>query len=255
MAAAPAPFLDFDHVSKRFGTTLAVDNVSLSIARGAFVALVGASGSGKSTLLKTANRLIEPDAGRVLIDGTDVAAGPAPLLRRRIGYVFQGVGLFAHRTIAENIAMVPLISGDGRPSHARIGELLDLVDLPHEIGSRYPDELSGGQRQRVGIARALAGDSHLLLMDEPFGALDPITRASLGERVRALHDELGLTTVMVTHDMAEALLLASRVLVMEAGRIVADETPAALLAGAGGETAQTLVAVPLEQARRLGGSA
>ena len=252
---AASSFLAFDHVSKRFGTTLAVDDVSLSIARGAFVALVGASGSGKSTLLKTANRLVEPDAGRVLIVGADVSAGSAPLLRRRIGYVFQGVGLFAHRTVAENIAMVPLIAGAGRLSEERIGKLLDLVELPRAIASRYPEALSGGQRQRVGIARALAGDSHLLLMDEPFGALDPITRASLGERVRALHGKLGLTTVMVTHDMAEALLLASRVLVMEAGRIVADETPAALLAGAGGEAAQALVAVPREQARRLGAPA
>ncbi|MEN7537977.1 ABC transporter ATP-binding protein [Aurantiacibacter flavus] len=255
MADAPVSFLEFDHVSKRFGATLAVDDVSLLIARGAFVALVGASGSGKSTLLKTANRLVEPDAGRVLIEGADVVAGPAPLLRRRIGYVFQGVGLFTHRTVGENIAMVPLISGAGQLSEARIGELLDLVELPRDIATRYPEALSGGQRQRVGIARALAGDSHLLLMDEPFGALDPITRASLGERVRALHEELGLTTVMVTHDMAEALLLASRVLVMEAGRIVADETPATLLAGAGGEVAQALVAVPREQARKLGASA
>ncbi|OYX47308.1 MAG: ABC transporter ATP-binding protein [Sphingomonadales bacterium 32-64-22] len=252
---AATGFLAFDQVSKRFGATLAVNDVSLSIARGAFVALVGESGSGKSTLLKTVNRLVEPDAGRVLIEGADVAAGPAPQLRRRIGYVFQGVGLFTHRTVAENIAMVPLISGTGRLSQERIGKLLDLVELPREIASRYPEALSGGQRQRVGIARALAGDSHLLLMDEPFGALDPITRASLGARVRALHEELELTTVMVTHDMAEALLLASRVLVMEAGRIVADESPAALLAGAGGEAAQALVAVPREQARRLGTSA
>ncbi|WP_137680738.1 ABC transporter ATP-binding protein [Aurantiacibacter suaedae] len=249
---AATPFLAFDQVSKRFGPTLAVDDISLDIARGAFVALVGASGSGKSTLLKTVNRLVEPDAGRVLIDGADVASEPAPLVRRRIGYVFQGVGLFTHRTVGENIAMVPRISGAGRIAEERIGELLDLVELPRDIATRYPEALSGGQRQRVGIARALAGDSHLLLMDEPFGALDPITRARLGERVRALHEELGLTTVMVTHDMAEALLLANRVLVMEAGRIVADETPAALLAGAGGEAAQALVAVPRDQARRLG---
>lgn len=229
---------------------LAVDGVSLTIGRGQFVALVGASGSGKSTLLKTVNRLVEPGEGRVVLDGADVTTIPAPRLRHRIGYVFQGIGLFSHMSVAENVALVPRLEGD-KLSDARIAELLELVELEPDMGARYPEQLSGGQRQRVGVARALAGNAQLLLMDEPFGALDPITRDALGERVKRLHSELGLTTVMVTHDMAEALLLAHRVLVMDAGRVVADCTPAQLLAGEGGEVAQALVAVPRAQAKAL----
>jgi len=214
------------------------------------VALVGASGSGKSTLLKTVNHLTEPSAGRVLFDGEDVMTLPLPALRRRVGYVFQGIGLFPHMSVAENIAIGPRLTGERLPA-SRIAALLELVELEPDMAARMPDELSGGQRQRVGVARALANDPQLLLMDEPFGALDPITRDALGESVRRLHRELGLTTIMVTHDMAEALLLADRVLVMDAGRIVADETPHALVGGAGGEIAQGLVAVPREQAERL----
>ncbi|MGP7795799.1 ATP-binding cassette domain-containing protein [Sphingomonas sp. CLY1604] len=244
----PAESLRFDRVTKRFGDTLAVDGVSLGIDAGSFVALVGTSGSGKSTLLKTINRLIDPDAGRVLIDGADVAAGPAPALRRRIGYVFQEIGLFPHMTVAENIGIGPRIAADPPPD---VGALLDLVALPRDVAARRPAALSGGQRQRVAIARALAAQPKLLLLDEAFGALDPVTRDALGGEIRQLHDRLGLTTVLVTHDMAEALLLADRVLVMQAGRIVADESPAALLAGKGGEAAQALVAVPRDQAERL----
>ncbi|MBO9511727.1 ATP-binding cassette domain-containing protein [Erythrobacter sp. A6_0] len=242
--------LQFDSVARHYGDLRAVDEVSIAIPHGQFVALVGASGSGKSTLLKTANRLTIPNTGRVLIDGEDAASLPVSALRRRIGYVFQGIGLFPHMNVAENIAIGPRLAGE-RLSEARIAELLGLVELDPTMAARMPDALSGGQRQRVGVARALADEPRLLLMDEPFGALDPITRDALGDRVRALHDDLGLTTVMVTHDMAEALLLADRVLVMEQGRIVADETPLALLEGAGGEIAQGLVAVPREQARRL----
>ena len=244
----PAESLRFDAVTKAYGDTLAVDGVDLSIARGSFVALVGASGSGKSTLLKTINRLIEPTAGRVLLDGADVAAGPAPALRRRIGYVFQSIGLFPHMTVAENIGIGPRIAGD---PPADVARLLDLVDLPHEVATRMPEALSGGQRQRVAIARALAPGAKLLLLDEAFGALDPVTRDALGSEIRALHDRLELTTILVTHDMAEALLLADRVLVMQAGRVVADATPAELLGGGGGEAAQALVAVPRHQAERL----
>lgn len=244
------PVLEFREVRKRFVTTQAVDNVSLTVEPGAFVALVGASGSGKSTLLKTVNRLIEPNEGCVLFEGEDVATLPLAALRRRVGYVFQSIGLFPHMTVAENIAIGPRLAGE-KLSSERIAALLKLVELDPAMGSRTPDALSGGQRQRVGVARALAGDPHLLLMDEPFGALDPLTRDALGRAVRKLHGELGLTTVMVTHDMAEALLLADRVLVMEAGRIAADETPARLLAGAGGAIAQGLVAVPRAQADRL----
>ncbi|MGN6496578.1 MAG: ATP-binding cassette domain-containing protein [Tsuneonella sp.] len=242
--------LEFAAVTKRFGALTAVDAVSLSVAAGEFVALVGASGSGKSTLLRMVNRLIAPDEGRVLLAGCDVAGGSAPALRRRIGYVFQSVGLFPHMDVAANIGIGPRLAGTPL-GPGRIGELLELVGLEPAHAGRMPDELSGGQRQRVGVARALAGNPELLLMDEPFGALDPVTRDALGRRVRELHDRLGLTTVMVTHDMAEALLLADRVLVMERGRVVADEAPAALLAGAGGAAAQALVAVPREQAARL----
>ncbi|NII57366.1 osmoprotectant transport system ATP-binding protein [Sphingomonas aerolata] len=244
-----SPALAFERVTKAYGATIAVDAVSLEIAGGSFVALVGTSGSGKSTLLKTINRLVEPSDGRVLLDGTDVTHGPAPALRRRVGYVFQNIGLFPHMTIAENIAIGLRIAGRG--DEADVGALLDLVDLPRGIAGRLPDALSGGQRQRVGIARALAPGAKLLLLDEAFGALDPVTRDALGTRIRELHDRLGLTTILVTHDMAEALLLADRVLVMKAGRIVADATPAALVAGEGGDDAQALVQVPRAQADRL----
>lgn len=232
----------------------AVDDVTLTIKRGSFVALVGASGSGKSTLLKLINRLIVPSAGTVSFDGRDVADVPLPALRRRLGYVFQGIGLFPHMNVAQNIAIGPRLARM-RLTDGRIADLLRLVELPPEMAGRMPDELSGGQRQRVGVARALAaeegGGPDALLMDEPFGALDPITRDALGHRIRDLHTELGLTTIMVTHDMAEALLLADRVLVMAGGHIVADETPASLLAGRGGDMAQGLVAVPRDQAARL----
>ncbi|TNE46732.1 MAG: ATP-binding cassette domain-containing protein [Sphingomonadales bacterium] len=245
-----SPLIAFEGITRNYGDVVAVNGVSLEIAQGSFVALVGASGSGKSTLLKMVNTLVEPSAGKVLFGGEDVSILPPSRLRRRIGYVFQGIGLFPHMSVAENIAIGPRLGGE-KLEAGRIAELLELVELEHAMANRMPDELSGGQRQRIGVARALANDPELLLMDEPFGALDPITRDALGERVRALHTELGLTTVMVTHDMAEALLLADRVLVMDGGRIVADETPASLLAGRGGDIAQGLVAVPRAQAEKL----
>ncbi|MFN2099052.1 ATP-binding cassette domain-containing protein [Altererythrobacter sp. MF3-039] len=248
--ADPKSSLTFEQVSKNFGAVRAVDNVDCAIAEHSFVALVGASGSGKSTLLKTVNRLVAPSKGRVLLDETDVADLPPSRLRRMVGYVFQGIGLFPHMSVAENVAIGPRLAGEPI-DEARVSELLELVDLEPKMASRFSDELSGGQRQRVGVARALAGDPKILLMDEPFGALDPITRDGLGERVRALHERLGITTIMVTHDMAEALLLADRVLVMSEGRIVADALPEALINGAGGEIAQGLVAVPRAQADRL----
>ncbi|WP_226699517.1 ATP-binding cassette domain-containing protein [Qipengyuania gaetbuli] len=242
--------LSFEGVRKQFGNVRAVESVTLAIPSGQFVALVGASGSGKSTLLKTVNRLVDPDAGHVVLQGREVASVPLARLRRSIGYVFQSVGLFPHMTVAENIGIGPRIAGEPI-NRLQISALLELVDLDPGLSTRMPDELSGGQRQRVGVARALASEPSILLMDEPFGALDPVTRDALGERVLDLHRRLGLTTVMVTHDMTEALLLADRVLVMEAGRIVADETPSALVAGKGGEAAQALVAVPRHQAQRL----
>jgi osmoprotectant transport system ATP-binding protein len=246
----PPPLLRFEAVTCRFGAVTAVGGVSCDIAGGSFVALVGASGSGKSTLLKTVNTLVQPTEGRVLFGGEDVSGLKPAKLRRRVGYVFQGIGLFPHFSVAENIAIGPRLTGEKLPPE-RIAELLALVELDPALAVRMPDELSGGQRQRVGVARALAGGPELLLMDEPFGALDPVTRDALGRKVRELHERLGLTTVMVTHDMAEALLLADRVLVMDKGALAADETPRALLAGAGGEVAQRLVSVPREQAERL----
>ena len=250
MSGDPPALVEFSNVRKSYGPTLAVAGVSLAVGDGEFVALVGASGSGKSTLLKTVNRLIDPTAGAVRFAGDNVEGLPLAALRRQIGYVFQSVGLFPHMTVGENIAIGPRLVGE-RLAGERIARLLELVDLEPEMADRLPDELSGGQRQRVGVARALANEPRLLLMDEPFGALDPITRDALGDRVRALHGEFGLTTVMVTHDMAEALLLADRVLVMDAGKVVADETPHALLSGGGGAIAQGLVAVPRAQADRL----
>ena len=246
---SPGPSVALAGVTKSYGATVAVDDVSLEIAGGSFVALVGASGSGKSTLLKMINRLVEPTSGRIAIGGEDVTAAEPHALRRRIGYVFQNIGLFPHMNVAENIVIGLRIAGTS--ANGRAAELLELVDLPAAFATRMPDALSGGQRQRVGVARALATAPGLMLMDEPFGALDPVTRDQLGVRVRELHDRLGLTTIMVTHDMAEALLLADRVLVMERGRIVADAVPRALLAGDGGAAADALVAVPREQARRL----
>ncbi|SFP95897.1 ATP-binding cassette domain-containing protein [Sphingomonas rubra] len=245
---AAAPAVTFEDVARRYGAVAAVDGVSCRIEPGSFVALVGASGSGKSTLLKTVNRLVSPSAGRVLIDEQDVRDEPAPALRRRIGYVFQSIGLFPHWTVAENIGVGPRIA---RQAPADVARLLDMVDLPAGLAGRMPDELSGGQRQRVAIARALAPGARLLLLDEALGALDPVTRDALGRRLRALHDELALTTILVTHDMAEALLLATRVLVMKAGRIVADASPAELVNGGGGADAQALVRVPRDQAERL----
>ncbi len=196
------------------------------------------------------NTLVTPSGGRVLFGGEDVTLLKQSQLRRRVGYVFQGIGLFPHFTVGENIAIGPRLAGE-KLSANRIAELLALVELEPNIASRMPDALSGGQRQRVGVARALAGDPELLIMDEPFGALDPITRDALGNKVRELHEKLGLTTIMVTHDMAEALLLADRVLVMSHGDLVADHTPHELLAREGGEIAQGLVAVPRQQAERL----
>ena len=250
MTETPGALLQLCDLCKSYETTDAVSGVSLAIARGEFVALVGASGSGKSTLLKTVNRLVEPTSGTVRFDGEPIANLPLAALRHRIGYVFQSIGLFPHMTVSENIAIGPRLVGE-KLAARRVEKLLELVDLDPAMATRMPDELSGGQRQRVGVARALANGPQVLLMDEPFGALDPVTRDALGNRVRALHEKLGLTTVMVTHDMAEALLLADRVLVMEDGRIVADEAPQALLAGAGGAIAQGLVAVPRAQADRL----
>jgi osmoprotectant transport system ATP-binding protein len=241
------PDIRFEGVTKRFAGA-AVSDVDCTIAAGSFVALVGGSGAGKSTLLRMVNRLVEPDSGRVLLGGADVAEGPAYALRRRIGYVFQSIGLMPHMSVAENIALVPRLAGD---PPADVAALLEMVELPVVYASRAPSALSGGERQRVGVARALATGARLMLLDEPFGALDPVTRDAIGRRYRDLHERLGLTSLMVTHDMAEALLLADRILVMAKGRIVGDATPSDMLAGRAGEEASALVAVAARQAERI----
>jgi len=244
--------IELSGIEKRYGALAALAGVSLSVAPGEFTALVGGSGSGKTTLLKTINRLIAPDAGSVRVLGDDVAAAEPHLLRRRIGYVFQEVGLFPHLSVAENIAITPKLLGwDRKRIDARVANLLGLVDLPLEVAGRAPAALSGGQRQRVGVARALAAEPKLMLMDEPFGALDPLTRDALGADYRALHERLGLTTVMVTHDMAEAVLLADRIVVLREGAIVADGQPAELLAHTRDDGVRALLEAPRRQAERL----
>ncbi len=254
-APRPAPSsLDLRGVRKSFdgGWTFAVDGVSLSIAPGAFTALVGASGSGKTTLLKTINRLVEPDAGEVRIDGRLVGEQPAPELRRTIGYAFQGVGLFPHLSVAENIGVTPRLLGWERARiAARTAELIALVGLGSEHLARAPDQLSGGQQQRVGLARALAAEPRVLLLDEPFGALDAVLREDLGAQVRAIHDRLGLTTVMVTHDVMEAVLLADTVAVMHGGKLLAHEAPGALLAGHPDPFVRALMESPRRLAERV----
>jgi osmoprotectant transport system ATP-binding protein len=250
---AQAPFVEIDHVSKSFdgGRSFAVHDTTLRVDAGTFVAVVGASGSGKTTTLKFINRLIEPDSGEVRIEGEPVADVDAPALRRRIGYVFQGIGLFPHMRVGENIGITPQLLGwPEREIAARVRELLDLVSLPQDYASRFPSQLSGGERQRVSVARALAARPRLVLMDEPFGALDPLTRDAIGTAYRALHDKLGLTTIMVTHDVQEAVLLADRIVVMKAGRILADDTPRMLMTQSDPDVA-ALMAMPKRQAERI----
>lgn len=246
--------ITLEDVSKSFGGGghFAIRDIDLAIAPGSFVAMVGASGSGKTTLLKCINRLVEPDSGAVLIDGRPIHDRLSHDLRRHIGYVFQGIGLFPHLSVARNIGITPDLLGWPRQEiAARVFELLALVELPADYADRMPDALSGGQRQRVGLARALAARPGILLMDEPFGALDPITRDTLGNACRRLHDALGLTTVMVTHDIFEAVLLADRIIVVRDGRIIADGTPHALLTDPPDEDVRALMDMPLRQASRV----
>jgi osmoprotectant transport system ATP-binding protein len=245
------PMIALRRVTKSYGQATAVRDVSLAIAAGEFVALVGGSGSGKTTTLKMINALIRPDSGEVLVGGEAVGSLAPHLLRRRIGYVFQEVGLFPHLTVAENIAITPKLQGESKAwLDARVAELLDLVDLPRDFAARAPRALSGGQRQRVGVARALAAGPKIMLMDEPFGALDPVTRDALGAEYRRLHERLGLTTVMVTHDVTEAVLLADRIVIMRAGEVSADGAPAALLTHDNPEV-RALIETPRRQAERV----
>jgi osmoprotectant transport system ATP-binding protein len=239
-------------IEKRYGGQLALAGVDLAVQPGEFTALVGGSGSGKTTLLKTINRLVRPDAGEVRVQGELAGGQPPHILRRKIGYVFQEIGLFPHLSVAENIAITPKLLGwEAARIAARVEMLLELVALPRGVAARAPLELSGGQRQRVGVARALAAEPQIMLMDEPFGALDPLTRDQVGSDYRALHERLGLTTLMVTHDMAEAVLLADRIVVLGAGRILAAGKPAELLASTADPEVRALLEAPRRQADRL----
>jgi len=248
-----APTISFENVTRRYGDAVALDRVSLDVRDRECLAVVGASGSGKTTLLRLINRLIDPSTGTVRVNGEDVQRTDAVALRRHIGYVFQGVGLFPHMTVAENIAITPRLLGWERGRiDARVDELIALVRLDAaRYRNRLPSELSGGEAQRVGIARALAAEPRIMLMDEPFGALDPLTRDALNEDFRRLHETLGLTTVIITHDMLEALLIADRIAVIRAGRIVATDTPRALMTDAADEYVRELIAVPRRHAQRL----
>ncbi len=224
--------IDIQQVRKQFpgAPTPAVEDCSLTIPSGDLTVLLGPSGSGKTTLLKLINRLYEPDSGRVLVNGVDTRAMPATVLRRGIGYVIQQVGLFPHLRVEQNIAIVPELVGWPRTRiEARIDELLDLVSLPRTYRHRYPRQLSGGEQQRVGLARALAADPKIMLMDEPFAAVDAITRTRLQDELRAIHQRLRKTIVFVTHDVEEALRLADHIVVMRSGRIVQEGTSLAVI--------------------------
>ncbi|MCK1711084.1 MULTISPECIES: ABC transporter ATP-binding protein [unclassified Bradyrhizobium] len=246
------PMIGYARVSKSFGPTKAVDDVSLDIAEGEFVAVVGSSGSGKTTLLRLANRLIEVDGGTITVEGEDVHNINPVALRRRIGYVFQSGGLFPHLSVADNIGITPkLLGAPAADIVTRVDELLELVQLDRSAHrDRLPETLSGGQRQRVGVARALSARPRIVLMDEPFGALDPLTRDALGEDFRELHRKLGLTTVMITHDMTEAILLADRIAVMRSGTLLAQGTPAELTES-GDDYVLELLRTPRRQVERL----
>jgi osmoprotectant transport system ATP-binding protein len=224
--------IEFSKVSKAYAGTLAIDGIDLTIARGEFVVLIGASGSGKSTLLKMINRMESLDAGSIRFDGRDINSFDVRELRVRMGYAIQSVGLFPHWTVARNIATVPQMLGWSPEKTAeRVNGLMALFGLdPAIYRTRMPHQLSGGQQQRVGVARALAADPDVLLMDEPFGALDPVIRAALQTEMKRLHQSSGKTIVMVTHDVDEALRLATRIVLLDKGRAVQAATPLALLA-------------------------
>ncbi|MBV8159603.1 MAG: ABC transporter ATP-binding protein, partial [Acidimicrobiia bacterium] len=224
--------LRLESVSKHYNGRTVVDDLSLDVGAGEVCVVIGPSGCGKTTTLRMINRLIEPSGGRILLDDEDVTRGDPVQLRRRMGYVIQQVGLFPHETVAQNVATVPRLLGwDRRRVQARVEELLELVGLdPAEYRERYPDQLSGGQRQRVGVARALAADPPVLLMDEPFGAIDPIARDRLQAQFLRLQGELKKTVVFVTHDVDEAVRLGDRIAVLREGGVLQQhDTPANVL--------------------------
>jgi len=252
--------IELTGVGKRYGDAWVVRQVSMSIAKGELIAVLGESGSGKTTLVRMINRLIDPDEGAVKIDGRDVRGVDPVALRRTIGYVIQQVGLLPHLTVGDNVAMVPrLLQWTPEATRTRVDELLALVGLPAATyRDRYPDQLSGGQRQRVGVARAVAARPRILLLDEPLGALDPITRVALQDELRRIHRELELTSILVTHDMVEALVLADRIAVMLRGELRQLATPAELVANPADDYVAQLVAMARrqgEQLRELGGAA
>lgn len=245
------PFLACRNVHLARGGQPVLAGIDLAVPAGALVALVGASGAGKTSLLKLINRLLDPDAGTILIDGVDIAGRDAVAVRRGIGHAVQGGGLFPHWTVADNISAVPWLLGwDRDRRQARALDLMAMLELPAHLANRFPGELSGGQASRVGLARALAASPRLLLLDEPFGALDPETRDALADRLHALHRAQGLTTLIVTHDLNDALLRADLLLVLDQGRIVASGPPAAIVAHPHAAV-QALLAAPLAQARAI----
>lgn len=235
--------IDIEHLTKRYGSDTVVSDVSMRVEPGTITVVVGTSGAGKSTLLRMINRLVRPTSGRVLIDGRDAASIPEDELRHGIGYVIQGYGLFPHRTVAQNIATVPRLLGWNRPRiAARVEELLDLFQLdPAEFADKFPHQLSGGQQQRVGVARALAARPALLLMDEPFGALDAVIRAKAQDDLLAIQRRLGTTVMLVTHDMDEAFHLGDRIAVMDRSRLLQYAMPAELLMRPAEEFVERLV--------------
>jgi len=242
--------IEVEGLTRRYGRALAVDGVSFRVDPGQVLALVGDSGSGKTTTLKMINRLVEPDGGRVLVEGRDTASLDPHALRRSIGYVFQGVGLFPHMSVAENVAVPLRLLGWPRDrSRARVAELLALVELDASLAARLPAALSGGEQQRVGVARALAASPRVMLLDEPFGALDPLTRDRLQRSFDELRHRLSLTAVFVTHDVAEALVLADRIGVMRAGRLVQVGTPGEIARRPADDDVARLLDTPRRQAR------
>jgi osmoprotectant transport system ATP-binding protein len=249
------PMIELKNIQKSFdnGATQAVANTSFSVEKGELLGLIGESGSGKTTTLKMINRLEEPSSGEVYLNGQNVLSLNPEELRRNIGYVFQGIGLFPHYTVAENVAAVPQLLGwDEERVAQRCQETLAMVGLPiEEYGERFPSQLSGGQQQRVGVARALAAEPDVILMDEPFGALDPITRAELQEEFKRIQSELNLTVIIVTHDMTEALLMADRIAVMKDGEVLQIGTPKDLLNNPEHDYVKEMVDMPKRRADRL----
>lgn len=235
--------IEFQHVSKFYkGGKVAVDDINFSFDKGEFICFIGTSGSGKTTSMRMLNRMTDPSKGKILIDGQDIQKINPVELRRQIGYVIQNIGLMPHMTIRENIVLVPKLLKVPVEERNKIAEkMIDLVELPREMLDRYPNELSGGQQQRIGVVRALAANQDIILMDEPFGALDPITRDSLQDLVKDLQERLGKTIVFVTHDMDEALKLANKIAIMSEGKVIQFDTPDNILRHPANEFVEELI--------------